>query len=435
MSRNPPVVDNAVFHSGQKLLAAGFGTSMKPSGKRNIARCGRRFGKTTMFESAAEDWASNKLLVGWFAPDYKLLLPSYKRILKALKPIVESASRVDGIIELKNGGLVEFWTLNNEDAGRSRKYDKVVIDEAGLVKKGLREIWEQAIAPTLLDRNGDAFMTGTPKGEDPESYFYEACTDKSLGWTDHHAPTWANPTLSQDALAKIEKNTPPLVYRQEFKAEFVNWKGVQFFELAKMLEEDGNPCDMPEHVDAVYAVIDTAMKTGTDNDGTAVMFFALNKTFGHPLVVLDWDIVQIKGASLVTWLPWVYTRLEELAVMTKARMGSLGVFIEDKSSGTILLQQAENKGLPVHPIDSKLTEVGKDERAVNVSGYVYRGCVKISRYAYDKIKEYKQQSANHFLKQVLGFVLGDKDAARRADDLLDTFTYGVAIGLGNDEGY
>ena len=435
MARGPLLVDNPVFHEGQVKLAKAFGTSLKPQGARNIARCGRRFGKTTMFESAAADWSSNKLLVGWFAPDYKLLAPSYKRILKMVKPIVESANKVEGLIELRGGGLIEFWTLNNEDAGRSRKYDKVVIDEAGLVKTKLKEIFEQAIAPTLLDRNGDAFMTGTPKGEDPESYFYEACTDKSLGWTDHHAPTWANPTLSQEALAKIEKNTPPLVYRQEFKAEFVNWNGVQFFELAKMLEEDGNPCEMPDSVDGVYAVIDTAMKTGTDNDGTAVMFFAINKTFGHPLVVLDWDIVQIQGASLVTWLPWVYTRLEELSRMTRARMGSVGVFIEDKSSGTILLQQAENKGLPAHAIDSKLTEVGKDERAVNVSGYVYRGCVKISRYAYEKVKEYKQQSANHFLKQVLGFVLGDKDAAKRADDLLDTFTYGVAIGLGNDEGY
>lgn len=431
----PVLIDNPKFHAGQIQLAQNFGTTMQPSGKRNIARCGRRFGKTTMFESAACDWAVNKLPVGWFAPDYKLLLPSYKRILKMLKPIVTGASRVDGIIEVQGGGLVEFWTLNNEDAGRSRKYAKVVVDEAGLVKTGLRDTWEQAIAPTLLDLNGDAFMTGTPKGEDPDSYFYEACTNAALGWNDWHAPTWANPTLSPEALANIEKNTPPLVYRQEFKAEFVNWNGVQFFELAKMLEEDGNPCDMPESVDAVYAVIDTAMKTGTENDGTAVMFFSLNRTYGHPLVILDWDIVQIQGASLVTWLPWVYTRLEELARMTKSRMGSLGVFIEDKSSGTILLQQAENLGLPVHGIDSELTAVGKDERAVNVSGYVYRGMVKVSRYAYDKVKEYKQRSANHFLKQVLGFVLGDKDAAKRADDLFDVFAYGIAIGLGNSEGY
>ena len=42
--------------------------------------------------------------------------------------------------------------------------------------------------------------------------------------------------------------------------------------------------------------------------------------------------------------------------------------IEDKNSGTILLQQALRRGMPAQAIDSKLTAVGKDERALNVSG-------------------------------------------------------------------
>jgi len=36
---------------------------------------------------------------------------------------------------------------------------------------------------------------------------------------------------------------------------------------------------------------------------------------------------------------------------------------------------------------------------------------------------------NHFLHQVTTFRIGDKEAAKRADDLLDCFTYGVAVGL------
>jgi hypothetical protein len=37
----------------------------------------------------------------------------------------------------------------------------------------------------------------------------------------------------------------------------------------------------------------------------------------------------------------------------------------------ILLQQALRRGMPAQPIDSKLTAVGKDERAMSVSGYVH----------------------------------------------------------------
>lgn len=424
------------FHEGQVSIAQAMGTSpTKPTGARHVVRCGRRFGKTTFFEEASGNWGVNKLPVGWFSPNYKLLAPSYKRILNRVRPLVKSASKIDGLIELITGGSIEFWTLNDEDAGRSRKYAKVVIDEAGLVQTGLRDIWEQAIAPTLLDMNGDAYMTGTPKGEDPEAYFYEACTNKALGWNEHHAPTQANPTLSPEALAKIKDATPPLVYRQEYLAEFVNWNGVQFFELAKLLGEDGYPVPIPERCDAVFAVIDTALKTGTDNDGTAVKFFALNRTYGIPLLILDWDIVQIEGAALETWLPSVYSRLEELAALCGARRGSIGVFIEDKGSGTVLLQQAARRGWDAYPIDSKLTSMGKDERALSVSGYVYRGMVKYTVYAYEKVKEYKQRTANHSLKQVLGFVLADKEAAKRADDLFDVFCYGIAISLGNNEGY
>jgi Rhodopirellula transposase DDE domain/WD domain, G-beta repeat len=62
--------------------------------------------------------------------------------------------------------------------------------------------------------------------------------------------------------------------------------------------------------------------------------------------------------------------------LCRARKGSVGAFIEDKNSGTILLQQAWRRQLLAHAIDSKLTAMGKDERAISVSGYVHRGLVK-----------------------------------------------------------
>jgi len=77
-------------------------------------------------------------------------------------------------------------------------------------------------------------------------------------------------------------------------------------------------------------------------------------------MILDWDIVQIEGALLETWLPIVFRRLGELAQQCGARMGSLGALIEDKNSGTILLQQALRRGMPAQAIDSKLTAMGKD---------------------------------------------------------------------------
>jgi hypothetical protein len=85
-------------------------------------------------------------------------------------------------------------------------------------------------------------------------------------------------------------------------------------------------------------------------------------------------------------------------------------------------------------IDSKLTAMGKDERALSVSGYVYRGNVKYTDYAFDKTTVRKRKSRNHLVDQIESFRIGDKDN-KREDDLLDTFCYGIAIGLGNNEGF
>ncbi len=427
------IITYTKFHAGQQHIADN-------RSKRTVLRCGRRFGKTVMIENLGSAWAAHDAKrIGWFCPNYKLLIPSYARILRMVRPMVVSASKIDGLIELEGGGGIEFWTLNDPEAGRSRSYDEVIIDEASLAK-GLRDIWEQAIAPTLLDRNGNATMAGTPKGIDDENYFYQACTNKTKTstwaelWKEFHAPTSANPTLNRGAVESLQQRYPPLVYKQEYLAEFVDWSGDAFFSSTS-LTVDGLGVPYPMNCDCVYAVIDSAMKDGSENDGTGVTYFGLSQHFGHPLTILDWDVIQIKSDLLPTWLPSVFDRLEQLAKICKARRGSIGAFIEDKASGITLNQHSARMGWPAQPISGDITAIGKDGRAINASGPVHRGEVKMSVYAYDKVTEYKGMTRNHLLSQVCSYRIGDKDAAKRSDDLLDTFTYGVIIGLNGAEGF
>lgn len=454
MARRSPEIIFPKLHTAQRELYRGMT-------RREVWRCGRRFGKTTLLEIISGDEAirypgigpespfdrlaaraaSEGKKVGWFSPSYKLNAPTFERIRKMIRPLMTHSNKTEGLIDTDSGGQIEFWTLENPDAGRSRSYDLAIVDEGSLIKKGLKQIWQQSIEPTLLDRRGSAIMAGTPKGIDPDNFFYEACNDKramsdgGLGWTERHMPTWANPTLDPVGVANLVNEYPPLVYQQEFCAEFVNWQGAAFFDLQKCFV-NGLPVEYPASCDGVFAVIDSATKTGKEHDGTAVAYFAIDRiamqTGGWPLTLLDWDIVQIEGAVLETWLPSVFLKLDELARMTGARRGVLGTWIEDKASGMILLQQAANRGWPAHAIDSKLTSVGKDERAISVSGYVYRELFKVSRIAYDRVVTFKQQARNHFLTQFFDYRVGQKDGA---DDLLDSVCYGIAIALGNSEGY
>jgi hypothetical protein len=95
---------------------------------------------------------------------------------------------------------------------------------------------------------------------------------------------------------------------------------------------------------------------------------------------------------------------------------------------------AGRKEMLVHAIESKLTSLGKDGRALNISTYVHQGLVKYSDWAFHKTSVYKQKSRNHLLEQIESFRVGDKDN-KRETDLLDTFCYGIALSLGNSEGF
>jgi hypothetical protein len=56
-----------------------------------------------------------------------------------------------GVMRMTNGGRLDFWTLENEIAGRGRRYHRIVIDEAAFTKDGdnkvdgSMQLWETAI--------------------------------------------------------------------------------------------------------------------------------------------------------------------------------------------------------------------------------------------------------------------------------------------------
>lgn len=428
-----------------------YGTSgaawlQNSGGRFKVVRCGRRWGKSVFGGIQAANLAAKGYPVGWFAPDYKTLSEVYEEILDYLQPIKRSATKAGGVIRTKTGGRVDFWSLENERAGRSRKYKKVFLDESAFTKASMIDIWDKSIKPTLLDMTGSALVMSNTNGIAANNFMHMICNDPKHGFICYHAPSWANPTIPGHlpgeseadfevrraaVYEEIRDRTHPLVFQQEYGAEFIDFSGVAFFDKQKLLQ-DGQGLPVPEHCDFVFAVIDSATKTGKEHDGTAVTYYARNKFYGQPLVVLDWDIVQIEGDLLPNWLDGVFQNLAHWSKRCGARSGSLGAFIEDKASGMVLIMAAQRRGLPAHAIPGVLTAVGKDERALSVSGYVYSGQVKMTQEAYDRTISYKgAPSQNQFIAQVCGFKIGVKD---QMDDLLDTFTYGVAIALGDGEG-
>lgn len=376
--------------------------------------------------------------VGFFAPSFKILGESYEEMVDRLRPIVARASKMEGVIRLTTGGRIDFWSTDNEYAGRSRRYHLVVLDEIAFAKEStMMGIWEKAIKPTLLDFKGECIATSTPDGINEDNFFWRICNLPEYGFTEYYAPTINNPYMPADEIEKLRETTNPMVFAQEYLAEWVDFSGAALFRLEDFLE-NGKPIPCPFRIFGnVYAVIDCAVKTGTDNDSTAVLYCALQPGFmfddKKPRIYwLDWELIQIEAYSMLEWIPSVHARLEELSKEYQSTLGvqnNAGIFIEDAAGGSVLLQFCKRNNINATPIESKLVMLGKDARALSASPHVASGSVKITEYAYNKRTKNKGVERNHLMAQIGSFRIGDKEAARRADDLLDTACYSVVLAL------
>ncbi|HEV8178550.1 MAG TPA: terminase family protein [Gemmatimonadales bacterium] len=186
----------------------------------NVLQCGRRFGKTTLGVDVVLDVALEGLPVGWFAPTYKLLDEAWRDVQKAAREVIVATDKQQRRLEFVGGGVMEFWSLDNPDPGRGRKYARVVIDEAGIVRD-LDVIWTQAIRATLTDLKGDAWFLGTPKGRNYFHTLYLRGQQDDPGWQSWRFATVANPYLDPNEIEAARRELPDLAFRQEYLGEAV----------------------------------------------------------------------------------------------------------------------------------------------------------------------------------------------------------------------
>jgi hypothetical protein len=199
------------LHSNQEKVKA-------EAARWNVLDCGRRWGKSVLAtdlicETSIQGWPA-----GYFAPTYKLLEGTFKETYSLLEPIV-SRKHDNQFIELLTGGLIEFWSLDNPNAGRSRKYKRAVIDEAAFVKS-LWEAWTKGIRPTLTDLKGDAWFMSTPRGKNDFYKLYSRGVSGEKDWKSWQMPTSTNPYIDLLELEDAKRDLPEAAYSQEYEALF-----------------------------------------------------------------------------------------------------------------------------------------------------------------------------------------------------------------------
>jgi len=283
-------------------------------------RAGRRWGKSHLLARMLTEAAVKKKVVGYFAPTYKLMLPVWEQARRVLRAPVADENKAERRIDTVVGGRIEFWSLDNPDAGRSRGYDLVVVDEAGLVRN-LETIWREALIPTLIDRAGRAVLAGTPKGRGDFWRIYQSALDDPR-WVTIRRSTSDNPRLDPADVALLRSAMTERAARQELDAEFLDDGGAVFRNVRGCVGE------IVRSGEAAVIGVDW----GRHNDAT--VFIALD-----PQSRCVVDVERLVDVDFATQ--------RRSLVMFWQRNGRGAIIAEANSIGQPNIEELQRAGLPV----------------------------------------------------------------------------------------
>lgn len=191
----------------------------------NVVACGRRFGKTELGKERLINGLRYAQPMAWFAPTYRMMLEVWREVSAMLLPI--STPRVkEQRIDVHNGSVIEFWSLDSPDVARGRKYRRIIIDEAAMIPQ-LSTVFNNVMRPFLADYLGDAYFLSSTRGRNDFYYLFQRHKNESE-WGAWQFPTSANPYIPPPEIEAMRRDMPERSYRQEILAEFVDDGGGVF---------------------------------------------------------------------------------------------------------------------------------------------------------------------------------------------------------------
>lgn len=303
---------------------------LREAARFNVVNVGRRAGKTILGQNRCATPETLSKPVAWFSPTYKMLLEVWRDMVRLLAPITARRSGQDHRLELITGGLVEFWSLDNPDVARGRKYRRVIIDEAAMVAN-LVDVWQYTLRPTLADFGGDAWFLSTPRGRNGFWQMYQWGQDAAQpDWRSWQMPSTVG-VLAQSEIDEMRRAMPERVFRQEILAEFLDDGGGVFRRVSE-------------------AATSTALERG-EAGGQYVIGVDWGKLNDWTVVtVLDADSRRMVYLDRFNQIDYA-VQLGRLQAVCQ-RFAPYALVVERNSIGEPLIEQLQRLGLPVVPFQT-----------------------------------------------------------------------------------
>ena len=238
---------------------------MRESKRFNTVCIGRRAGKTTLGIDRCATKETLGYPVAWLSPTYRMLTEIWREANRIFAPITVRRSAQDHRLEFVTGGVLEFWSLDNPDVARGRKYRRVVVDEAAMIPT-LMDTWNYVLRPTLTDYGGDAYFLSTPKGRNGFWQMWQWGVDPLQSeWSAWQMSSYVNDKIDSGEFDAMKEALPEMAYRQEILAQFLEGQGAVFRNIKACMNA---PATTPEahQGHALIAGIDW----GKQNDFTCI---------------------------------------------------------------------------------------------------------------------------------------------------------------------
>ena len=179
-------------------------------------------------EAVAALFEPNERAIGWLvAPTYDVCQRIYARICEVITEklghrVIETSPREQRIVVTNLGGGTSELRCKSADHPvglLGEALDFLIVDEAAQLS---REIWEERLAPRLIDRKGWVLALSTPQGP---GWFHEMFR-RGQRQRDPECESWASPSRDNPHVdpATIEAERgrmSPEKFAQQYEAEFL----------------------------------------------------------------------------------------------------------------------------------------------------------------------------------------------------------------------
>jgi len=184
-----------------------------------VLQCGRRWGKSLVAKISVIQEMLDGNQTAYITPTFSLGKLFYQEVLKMVpKVLVKSSNKSDLEITLVTGGTLKFFTGENLDALRGRKFHFIVVDEAAFIQD-LEGAWNNSIRATLTDYKGRCLFISTPRGKNYFHSLYLKGMNQEHDFESFHFTSYDNTYIDPAELDDARMLLTDAAFKQEYLAE------------------------------------------------------------------------------------------------------------------------------------------------------------------------------------------------------------------------